>query len=115
MSHLIDKGKQVVEVRQGVKTLSEPTKDLGNIIEEKKLVHFNDPVLKWAVGNVVVTSDENGNIRPNKAKSINKIDPAVALITAHTRAYTDEDNYVDINKIAEEQLAEFEKILGAQK
>lgn len=115
MSHLIDKGKRVVEVRQGVKTLSEPTKDLGNIIEEKKLVHFNDPVLKWAVGNVVVSSDENGNIRPNKAKSINKIDPAVALIIAHTRAYTDKDNYVDINEIVVEQLAEFEKILGAQK
>ena len=35
---------------------------------------------------IVDTFDENGNVRPNKAKSINKIDPAMALIIAHTSA-----------------------------
>ena len=67
-SHLIDEGMKVVEVRQGFKTLSEPTKELGITIEERKLIHFDDPILKWAVGNTVVTFDENGNVRPNKAK-----------------------------------------------
>ena len=113
-SHLIDEGMKVVEVRQGFKTLSEPTKELGITIEERKLIHFDDPILKWAVGNTVVTFDENGNVRPNKAKSINKIDPAMALIIAHTRAYTHELNYVDVNAIAEAQLAEYEEMLRGQ-
>lgn len=111
-SHLADNGLTVVEVRQTYFVLSEPTKDLANIIEESKLIHFGDPVLKWAVGNVTVNMDENGNIRPNKAKSINKIDPAAALIIAHSRAYTDADNYVNINRIAEEQLEMYQKMLG---
>ena len=114
MSHLIDEGMKVVEVRQGFKTLSEPTKELGITIEDRKLIHFDDPMLKWAVGNTVVTFDENGNVRPNKAKSINKIDPAMALIIAHTRAYTHELNYVDVNAIAAAQLAEYEEMLRGQ-
>jgi phage terminase large subunit-like protein len=42
--------------------------------------HRGDPVLAWAIGNVVMESDANANIKPNKKKSSNKIDPAVAAL-----------------------------------
>lgn len=108
----IEEGFTVVEVRQGTKTLSEPTKDLGGVIHEQRITHYNDPVLSWAIGNVVVSSDENENIKPNKKLSRFKIDPAAALINAHTRAYTDAENYVDINKVVEDELEELQKMLG---
>ena len=112
MSHLIDDGFRVVEVRMGYRTLSEPTKDLEGIILNHKIIHYSDPLLAWAVGNVVVQSDENMNIRPVKSKSSNKIDPAMALIIAHTRAYTDAENYVDINKTVADELARLKETLG---
>jgi phage terminase large subunit-like protein len=43
--------------------------------------HRGDPVLAWAIGNVVMESDANANIKPNK-KSSNKIDPAVSALMA---------------------------------
>ncbi len=112
MSHLIDEGFRVVDTRMGYKTLSEPTKDLEGLILNNKIIHFNDPVLTWAVGNVVVQSDENANIRPVKNKSSNKIDPAMALIISHTRAYVDAENYININTTVENELEEFTKMLG---
>lgn len=112
MSHLIDEGFTVVETRMGYKTLSEPTKDLEGLILAKKIIHFNDPVLTWAIGNVVVQSDVNANVRPVKLKAGNKIDPAMALIIAHTRAFVDAENYIDLNQTVSEQLEQFRKVLG---
>ena len=111
MAHLVAEDFVVVETRMGYKTLSAPTKDLEYTIDRSKVIHFNDPVLRWGVGNVVVESDVNGNIRPNKEKASNKIDPAMALIIAHTRAYTDAENYVDMNSLVSEQLAALQDMM----
>lgn len=110
--NLLNEGIKVVEVRQGFFTLSAPTKDLEGVIFDQRLTHYNDPVLKWAVGNVVTTSDENDNVRPNKKRSRFKIDPAMALIIAHTRAMTHDENYVDINEYMESAINELEKLIG---
>lgn len=110
--NLLQEGIKVVEVRQGFFTLSEPTKDMEGAIAERRLTHYNDPVLKWAVGNVVINSDENDNVRPNKKRSRFKIDPAMALIIAHTRAFTHDENYPDMNECMENALDELEEYLG---
>lgn len=109
--NLLQNGVKVVEVRQGFFTLSEPTKDMEGAIAEQRLSHYNDPVLKWAVGNVVLTSDENDNVRPNKKRSRFKIDPAMSLIIAHTRAYTHDENYPDINEYMDSALSEMEEYM----
>lgn len=80
------KGYTPVEIRQGVRTLSEPTKDFREQIYQKKLIHDNDPVLTWAVSNAVTKEDAQGNIMLDKAKSTNRIDPIAATINAHVRA-----------------------------
>lgn len=47
-----------------------------------RLRHGGNPVLQWHMANVVPSYDSNMNIKPNKLKSPDKIDGAVALFMA---------------------------------
>jgi phage terminase large subunit-like protein len=78
--------EKVIEIRQGTQTLSEPTKDFRVLVKARRLVHEDNPVLNFAVLNAVVRSDHNGNIKLDKEKSKEKIDPLSAIINAHVRA-----------------------------
>ena len=78
-------GLAVVEVRQGFRTLSEPTKDLAALTVEGKIQHGGHPVLRWMADNLVVRTDPNGNVAPDKARASEKIDGIVALIMALSR------------------------------
>jgi len=90
-------GFVMVEIRQGVKTLSEPTKNFRELVLAKKLVHDKNPVLGWAVGNAVTRQDHNENIMLDKEKSIGRIDPIASLINAHVRCFTDSEGQEDLN------------------
>lgn len=79
-------GVSVVKVAQGVASLSEPMKQLYGLVLERKFHHGGNPVLRWMMGNVSAKMDENGNIRPDKAKSTERIDGVSATITAMSRA-----------------------------
>lgn len=79
-------GYVMVEIRQGIRTLSEPTKNFRELVLSGRLIHDNDPVLTWAVGNAVTRQDHNENIMLDKDKSTNRIDPIAALINSHVRA-----------------------------
>lgn len=78
-----------IEIRQGHRTLSEPTKHFRESILQQKIIHDHDPVLTWGVGNAVVRYDPNENIMLDKHKSANKIDMLAAIINAHVRAMND--------------------------
>lgn len=97
--HMDAEGFICVEVRQGYKSLSEPMKDIEKLAYSGKLIHFNDPVLRWAMSNVVATRDAADNIKPDKSQSPQRIDPVVAMITGHSRAMykniTDLDAYIN--------------------
>ncbi|WP_143287130.1 terminase large subunit, partial [Caenibacillus caldisaponilyticus] len=79
-------GYLTVEIRQGFRTLSEPTKNFRELVLDGKIIHDNNPVLTWALGNVVIRQDHNENIMLDKDKSTDRIDPAAAVINAHVRA-----------------------------
>lgn len=82
-----EEGLTVSEIVQGIKTLSEPTKDFRNMVYSGRVVHENNPVLNWAVGNAIIDKvDRNENIILNKKKSKSRIDPIAATINAHVRA-----------------------------
>lgn len=86
-SDLIDEGFTVVEVIQGVKTLSEPTKHFREMVYMKRVGHDGDPLLAWAIGNAIAEEvDRNKNLILNKKKSKGRIDPIVSIINAHVRA-----------------------------
>lgn len=78
-------GISVVEVRQGFRTLSEPTKELAVLLAQGHLKHGGHPVLRWMADNLTIRQDANGNIAPDKARAAEKIDGIVALIMALTR------------------------------
>ena len=53
---------------------------------EKRVAHGGHPVLRWMMDNVFIRKDPAGNIKPDKEKSTEKIDGAVAMIMALDRA-----------------------------
>jgi phage terminase large subunit-like protein len=78
--------ENLVEVRQGHKTLSPAVKELERIIAQGQLAHGNHPVLSWCASNLVMRADANENLAPDKLRSMERIDCMVALIMAMTRA-----------------------------
>ena len=58
-----------VEMRQGIPTLGEPTKQFERLVYAGLLEHGGHPVLRWMAGNTVVRFDENMNFAPAKKKS----------------------------------------------
>lgn len=79
-------GFTVVPFGQGYKDMSPPTKELMKLTLEEKIAHGGNPVLRWMMDNIYIKTDPAGNIKPDKEKSTEKIDGAVALIMALDRA-----------------------------
>lgn len=82
MTRLAQAGVTVVQVPQLPKHLSQPMKDFEAAVYDGRFHYNGDPVLTWAMSNVVCKEDRNGNYFPNKETAENKIDPATALFTA---------------------------------
>jgi len=76
----------VVPFGQGFKSMSPPSKELMRLTLDGKIAHGGHPVLRWMMDNIFVRTDPAGNIKPDKEKSSEKIDGAVALIMALDRA-----------------------------
>lgn len=73
---------RVIDIPQTWKYLDPAMKEVEAAVLSGRLHHNGDPVLLWAIANVVVKPDANDNIFPRKEKSANKIDPATALFNA---------------------------------
>ncbi|WP_366923865.1 terminase large subunit [Metallumcola ferriviriculae] len=81
----------VVPFGQGYKDMSPPSKELMKLTLERKIAHGGNPVLRWMMDNIFVKTDPAGNIKPDKEKSTERIDGAVALIMALDRAIRNEN------------------------
>jgi phage terminase large subunit-like protein len=79
-------GFQMVEFRQGMNSMNEPTKFLLRLLLDKKLRHGGNPVLRWMASNASGKTDPAGNIKPDKESSGEKIDGIVAAIMGLGRA-----------------------------
>jgi phage terminase large subunit-like protein len=84
------KGLNVVRVPQSFLNLATPTQMWERAVLGKKLSHDGNPVLSWAMSNCVVDRDANGNPRPSKKRSVERIDPVVASIIAIAASLHDE-------------------------
>lgn len=85
VQNLEDMGFTMVPFGQGFKDMSPPSKELFKLLMEGNINHGGNPVLKWMAGNVVMRQDPAGNIKPDKEKSVEKIDGIVASIMALDR------------------------------
>jgi phage terminase large subunit-like protein len=75
-------GLSCIELRQGVATLSAPSKELERCVIEGLIDHGDNPVAAWNASNCEVILDSNGNYKVNKANNqgAKKIDGIAALI-----------------------------------
>lgn len=96
---LIKKGITVVEIPQTMAYMSPAMKEIERLAKIKQLTHEANPVARWCWGNVVVTIDGNGNIKPMKNKSVERIDLMVAMINAMARAML-QQHKPDVSKYA---------------
>lgn len=69
-------------VQMYLSVISAPTKEFEHLVMAGRINHFGHPILRWMMQNVMIKTDTNGNIRPDKGKSKNKIDGIVACIIA---------------------------------
>jgi len=79
-------GFTVVPFGQGYKDMSPPTKELMKLVLEQKIAHGGNEPLRWMMDNIYIKTDPAGNIKPDKEKSTERIDGAVALIMVLDRA-----------------------------
>lgn len=90
-------GFNMVIVRQGAQTLSQPMKEMGADLSAKRINYSNNPILKWCLTNTNVKRDENDNIRPVKGQSSRqRIDGAVSLLIAYTVLFNNLQDYLNI-------------------
>jgi phage terminase large subunit-like protein len=91
---LEEKGYICVEVRQGVQTLSEPTKRFREYVLQGRVVHDGSPLLTWCISNALEVIDNNGNIKLSKKykNHTQRIDLIAAVINAMTRAIVQENS-----------------------
>lgn len=85
---LAAKGRHCIEIRQGVATLSEPSKKLLELVAAGKLHHGGHPVLRWNASCVTV-KEQNDNLmfsKPERSKSSSRIDGIAATVNALARA-----------------------------
>ncbi len=87
-------GLLMVKVAQGAGMLSAPTKDWLARIASGKVRHGGHPVLRWMAMNLVVTQDAQGNLKPDKDKSTERIDGQAATITGLARM----NSHIDVDE-----------------
>lgn len=85
-NHMIDKGVEMVQFRQGFVSMNPAVKALEVAVPKREIAHGNNPVLSWMADNMVLVLDPAGNKKPDKSKSSEKIDGMVALLMAFHRA-----------------------------
>ena len=72
-------GLRVVPWGQGFKDMGPAIDALELAITERSLLHGNNPLLNWNIGNAIATTDPAGNRKLDKGKARFRIDGAVAL------------------------------------
>ncbi len=88
--NLGDEGMNLVEFGQGFLSMGPATAELTRKLLARELQHGSDPVADWCASNVTVRTDPAGNQKPDKERSIERIDPIVALIMAVGRSMAEQ-------------------------
>lgn len=97
-----NKGWGIVEIRQGIITLSEPTKSFRAETYQGNILHPINDLLDWAISNALTKVDAQENIMLDKAKSTERIDPIAAIINAYTRAKVAADDDLSMYIMSDE-------------
>lgn len=80
-------------IRQGARTLSKPMQSYRSLIDAGKIA-WDNTLVNWAHANVVADVDSNNGVKPNKRKSVDKIDPFAAQLDAYVGYYELKEDYL---------------------
>jgi phage terminase large subunit-like protein len=86
---LADAGINIIAFGQGFLSMAPAVQTFERRLLARQLHHGADPVLRWAISNVVTRRDPAGNLKIDKEKSADKVDPVVALVMALDRCSRD--------------------------
>lgn len=86
MQRLEKRGFKGIKNNQQFGQIAVPTKELMTLVLKREIAHGGNPVLRWMASNLVVKQNPDGNVKPDKSKSTEKIDGMVALIMGLDRA-----------------------------
>lgn len=94
-----EKGFILNEVRQGEITLTGPLDDLKERFLDGNIVHNNNSMFNWYLGNVKLTKrSANGTYLPTKQSPYRKIDGFAAFLDAHTEYLRKHPLYIPPDK-----------------
>lgn len=84
--NLESNGIPAVAMPQTTGHFNTPITELRQCMADGRFTHDGNPLLKWCIGNAVTETDKQDRMMLCKRESIEKIDPAVALVMAFSRA-----------------------------
>lgn len=73
---------RLVQFGQNFMSMSAPTSELLRLLKAGELQHGGNPVLRWNASNLTIATNAQGDIKPDKARSTEKIDGISALVNA---------------------------------
>lgn len=82
IQNLTSEGVNMVQFGQGFLSMAAPTKELMRLLLAGQFQHGGHPVLRWNASNVTVEQDPAGNLKPDKGRSVERIDGLVAVLDA---------------------------------
>jgi phage terminase large subunit-like protein len=85
-NQLQSEGHTVVAFPQGFASMSPASKDFEALVTSGKVRIRKNPLYRWAFSNVSMVQDPAGNVRPDKSRSGDKVDPVIASLMAIARA-----------------------------
>jgi phage terminase large subunit-like protein len=89
---LQDEGFNLDPYSQSITHMTTPTKEYEKLYLDGIIVHDGNPVHEWMLNNVEMIVDSNGNYKPAKNKSRDKIDGIIADIMALAGYYIEKNN-----------------------
>lgn len=88
INQLVDDGLNCVPVNQDAASLNDPSVELEKAVMHNKLRHDGNPVLRWCAENACLEVNADGNMKPSKRRSAERIDLIVAALMGISRRAT---------------------------
>jgi phage terminase large subunit-like protein len=77
-----NRGYKMIPVPQSIGKFSAGTLEFTRLMLGGNIVLDNNKITRWCFANCSLAEDANGNKKPSKSKSANKIDGSIAILTA---------------------------------
>ena len=101
-------GCPLTEVKQSAKSMDEPTTDFKQSVDAGQVIYDKSNALfRWSVANATITSNSFGEIKIDKQKQTNRIDPVDAVLDAWKVMRLHKGKMLDINDAVTEWLDSF--------